>query len=70
MQRRRSQTCCASTGTPWRPPCDGAARPARRPKRLRPDVAFIDLNMPEMDGYELAQRLRACLGSERHAWSR
>jgi signal transduction histidine kinase/CheY-like chemotaxis protein len=34
----------------------GALRAA---ERLRPDVAFIDLNMPEMDGYELAKRLRA-----------
>jgi signal transduction histidine kinase/CheY-like chemotaxis protein len=25
---------------------------------LQPDVAFIDLNMPVMDGYELARRLR------------
>jgi CheY-like chemotaxis protein len=24
-----------------------------------PDVAFLDLNMPEMDGCELARRLRA-----------
>ena len=31
----------------------------RAAERLRPDVAFIDLNMPEMDGYELAKRLRA-----------
>jgi CheY-like chemotaxis protein len=27
-----------------------------------PDVAFLDLNMPEMDGYELARRLRALSG--------
>jgi signal transduction histidine kinase/CheY-like chemotaxis protein len=26
---------------------------------LQPDIAFIDLNMPGMDGYELARRLRA-----------
>jgi CheY-like chemotaxis protein/anti-sigma regulatory factor (Ser/Thr protein kinase) len=26
---------------------------------LQPDIAFIDLNMPVMDGYELARRLRA-----------
>jgi CheY-like chemotaxis protein len=25
---------------------------------LRPDVAFIDLNMPRMDGVEVARRLR------------
>ena len=36
---------------------DGASA-LRAAERLRPDVAFIDLNMPEMDGYELAKRLR------------
>jgi two-component system CheB/CheR fusion protein len=36
----------------------------RTAERLRPDVAFIDLNMPEMDGYELAKRSRAA------AWGR
>ena len=38
--------------------CDGPSA-LRAAERLRPDVAFIDLNMPEMDGYELAKRLRA-----------
>ncbi len=38
--------------------CDGPGA-LRAAERLRPDVAFIDLNMPEMDGYELAKRLRA-----------
>ena len=28
-------------------------------ERLRPEVLFIDLNMPGLDGYELAKRLRA-----------
>ena len=31
----------------------------RAAEAFRPDVAFIDLNMPGMDGTELAQRLRA-----------
>jgi CheY-like chemotaxis protein len=26
---------------------------------FRPDVALLDIGLPEMDGYELAQRLRA-----------
>lgn len=26
---------------------------------LRPDVAFLDIAMPKMDGYEIARRLRA-----------
>jgi two-component system CheB/CheR fusion protein len=27
-------------------------------KRIKPDTVFLDLKMPEMDGYEVAQRLR------------
>jgi len=30
--------------------------------RVRPDVALLDLGLPIMDGYELAQRLRASPG--------
>ena len=28
-------------------------------ERLQPDVAFIDIGLPQMDGYEVARRLRA-----------
>ncbi len=31
-----------------------------------PDVAFLDLQMPRMDGYELARQLRECLARGRH----
>jgi CheY-like chemotaxis protein len=31
---------------------------------LRPDVAFLDLKLPQMDGYELARRLREVPGLE------
>jgi CheY-like chemotaxis protein len=37
---------------------DGAEAVAAA-ERLRPEVLFIDLNMPALDGYELAKRLRA-----------
>jgi CheY-like chemotaxis protein len=29
---------------------------------LRPDVVFVDLKLPDFDGFEVAQRLRALLG--------
>ena len=28
-------------------------------RRLRPDVAFLDIGLPNMTGYELAQRLKS-----------
>jgi len=31
----------------------------QRAEKVRPDLAFIDLNMPGIDGYELARQLRA-----------
>lgn len=31
----------------------------RAAETLHPDIAFIDLNMPQMDGFELVRRLRA-----------
>lgn len=29
---------------------------------LRPDVVFVDLKLPDVDGFEVARRLRALLG--------
>jgi CheY-like chemotaxis protein len=31
----------------------------RTAEALKPDVAFIDLNMPDVDGYEVARQIRA-----------
>lgn len=31
----------------------------------RPDIAFIDIGLPDMDGYELARQIRARLGAEK-----
>lgn len=32
--------------------------------RLRPDVAIVDIGLPRLNGFEVAQRLRACLGRD------
>jgi signal transduction histidine kinase len=31
----------------------------------RPDIAFIDIGLPDMDGYELARQIRSALGEEK-----
>jgi two-component system, sensor histidine kinase len=31
----------------------------------RPDIAFIDIGLPDMDGYELARQIRAKLGAQK-----
>jgi DNA-binding response OmpR family regulator len=33
-------------------------------RRIRPELVFLDLGMPEIDGYELARMLRAEFGFE------
>jgi PAS domain S-box-containing protein len=33
--------------------------------RLRPDVAFVDVGLPGMDGYEVARRVRAAEGGDK-----
>jgi len=34
-------------------------------RKMRPVAVFLDLGMPDMDGYELARRIRALPGGER-----
>lgn len=29
--------------------------------QFRPDVCLLDIGLPEMDGYELAEKIRACV---------
>jgi PAS domain S-box-containing protein len=36
-----------------------AAAALETAERLQPDIAFIDIGLPQMDGYEVARRLRA-----------
>jgi signal transduction histidine kinase len=33
--------------------------------KQRPDIAFIDIGLPDMDGYELARRIRSALGADK-----
>src|SRR5688572_13375802 len=33
-------------------------------RRLRPEIVFLDIGMPEIDGYQVARRLRAVFGAE------
>lgn len=40
---------------------DGAAALQVAPS-FQPDLALLDIGLPAMDGYELGQQLRACLG--------
>jgi CheY-like chemotaxis protein len=32
--------------------------------RLRPNVAFVDIGLPDLDGYGVAERVRKALGSD------
>jgi hypothetical protein len=35
-------------------------------RKLQPDMIFMDISMPEMDGREAAQAIRAAEGGQRH----
>ena len=41
-----------------------AQPPSQRSRPIRPDVVFLDIGMPVMNGYEVAQRLRQRPGLE------
>jgi len=42
---------------------DGAAALARIPKE-RPDLVLLDVNLPDMEGHEIARRLKADAGTK------
>src|SRR6202035_1927047 len=42
---------------------DNGLQGVERAINLRPDIAVVDIALPEMDGYEVARRIRAQLGS-------
>ncbi len=33
--------------------------------KMRPDIAFVDIGLPDMDGYELARQIRTALGTSK-----
>jgi len=37
----------------------GATEAIEAADRLKPEVMFLDIGLPQMDGYEVARRLRA-----------
>ncbi len=41
--------------------CDGAEG-VKKAQAMRPEVALVDIGLPELDGYEVARRVRAGLG--------
>ena len=43
--------------------CDGA-HGIEQALALRPAIAIVDIGLPEMDGYEVARRVRAALGRD------
>jgi CheY-like chemotaxis protein len=42
---------------------ENGARGIERALALRPEIALIDLRLPDVDGYEIARQLRIALGS-------
>ena len=40
------------------------SRRSRSVLALRPEVALVDIGLPRLDGYEVARRARAALGSD------
>ncbi len=47
-----------------------ASRALIAAEQLKPEVVFLDIGMPQMDGYEVARRLRAQFGSSMPASGR
>ncbi len=56
-RRERWRWCCASRATRYRLRYNGAEALALG-ERVRPRAAIIDIGMPGMSGYEVAQRMR------------
>jgi signal transduction histidine kinase/ActR/RegA family two-component response regulator len=61
--RRMLGAALAHEGHEVRTASDGASALAQAAD-LRPQVALIDIGLPDMDGYEVARRLRAATGRE------
>jgi two-component system CheB/CheR fusion protein len=42
---------------------DNGASALREFERMRPDIVLLDIGLPDINGHEVAKRMRACSGS-------
>ena len=58
----RREPCSRPTASTWSVRARPAAKAWRPSIRLRPDLVLLDVGLPDLDGIEVAGRLKACPG--------